>query len=60
MCNGCSRQKAEGGCEMYDFPERQHTRLGGCAGRTHNRTRGVEESKPMNPLKASKRGISQK
>ncbi len=56
MCDGCENQKAEGGCKMYAYPELQHTRKGGCAGRTHNKTKVVDDFK-VNPLKASKRSM---
>jgi len=65
MCDGCQYKRSEENasrylrtslCRIYDYPELQHTRIGGCA----MDTRKVKEVKPefkLNPLKASKRGV---
>ena len=54
LCDGCGKG-SKGYCEMYKGQEdRQHTRIGGCAGRT-NRTAITEAEFKLNPLKASKR-----
>lgn len=53
-CDGCGRVR-DGECMVYEFPERQHGRLGGCAMRTHNRSKVVSEVGFVDPLKASKR-----
>lgn len=55
-CLGCARI-AEDRCSMYMFPYLQHSRINGCAGRTHNRTKQVSSEKPINPMKASKRAV---
>lgn len=58
-CEGCSRHP-KGHCEVYQgMEDRQHTRIGGCAMRTHNLKDIVSDDKKLNPLKASKRGIKQ-
>jgi hypothetical protein len=52
---GCENRTDIKGCTKYMSPERQHTRIGGCA----MDTRKVEKEKDnfkLNPLKASKRG----
>ncbi len=55
QCFGCDR--AQDTCSMYSGKEvAQHTRLGGCAGRSHNREVKKEDTFKLNPLKASKRG----
>jgi hypothetical protein len=55
MCEGCQHFNVEARpCEIYEFPERQHTRIGGCA-MDSRKVREVKEFK-LNPLKASKRG----
>jgi len=57
-CFGCDRG-ATGVCTMYRGQEsRQHSRVGGCAGRTHNKTLKEDvEGRPVSfdPLKASKK-----
>lgn len=53
-CIGCGKV-VDNYCSVYELPSRQHGRLGGCAMRTHNRTRVVETVKFMDPLKESKR-----
>ncbi len=58
-CFGCERAP-EGFCRMYRGQEaRQHTRLGGCAGRTHNKKLVDDMAKggtvSFDPLKASKK-----
>lgn len=42
-------------CRTLARPSRQHSRIGGCAFRTHNKAEEEAESKKLNPLKASKR-----
>jgi hypothetical protein len=63
-CNGCRYLRSEGKanenwraspCRIYDYPEFQHTRIGGCAMDTRHVKEQKEEFK-LNPLKASKRG----
>ena len=59
QCEGCGR--IEGAyCPMYLMPHAQWTRLGGCAGRTHNLLVKQVEDKRLNPLKASKRTMEVK
>ena len=53
-CLGCDRISGDH-CNRYMQPYSQHSRLGGCAGRSHNRTVQVSSEKPVNPMKASKR-----
>lgn len=64
QCNGCLYQRTEEQakkvlalslCRVYMYPERQHTRVGGCPMRTHNLTEIIRDDKKVNPLKASKR-----
>jgi|MudIll2142460700_1097286.scaffolds.fasta_scaffold165948_1 hypothetical protein len=52
-CVGCNNG-TETGCSRYANPFVQHTRVGGCAMRTHNKPEVKKEDK-LNPLKASKR-----
>jgi len=66
QCKGCDRvmsrdfEETDQFCSMYKGQEdRQHTRVGGCAGRTHNRKAVVSDEVKINPLKMSKRGIKQ-
>lgn len=56
QCFGCDRAKNV--CSMYEGREHlQHSRVGGCAGRTHDRVVKDEGNGfKLNPLKASKRG----
>ena len=55
-CIGCDRQKDLADCKMYGGNAIvQHSKLGGCAGRTHNRILKNTETFKLNPLKASKR-----
>ena len=42
-------------CRIYEYPERQHTRLGGCPMRTHGRIKTTGEKGFIDPLKLSKR-----
>ncbi len=66
-CKGCDRisklsfdpDADDYGCVVYAHPERQHTRIGGCPMRTHNKKAIVSEDIKINPLKMSKRGIKQ-
>jgi hypothetical protein len=58
-CTGCERVTSAGCCEVYFMPERQHSRIGGCAMRTNNLRGIVSDDKKLNPLKASKRGVKQ-
>lgn len=44
-------------CSIYLQPDKQWTRILGCAIRTHNKVVQVEDNKQLNPIKASKRGI---
>ena len=55
QCIGCGKQEGLAECRMYSNPHTQHSRLGGCCGRTHNRVVKKEEDFKLNPLKASKR-----
>ena len=55
QCIGCDREEYLAGCEMYDSAHVQHSRLGGCAGRTHNCMLKDTNTFKLNPLKASKR-----
>lgn len=58
QCFDCGKHP-EGFCTMYKGKEnRQHSRVGGCAGRTHDREIVIDKNGkegPVNPLKASKR-----
>lgn len=54
-CVGCSRVTLDGYCTVYIYPDKQHGRLGGCAMRTHNKAKRVEETGFLDPLKKSKR-----
>ena len=56
QCVGCDRQREFLiGCKMYSDANVQHSKLGGCAGRTHNRVLKNTDTFKVNPLKASKR-----
>jgi hypothetical protein len=68
QCVGCeycrseenaSKELAPSLCRVYMYPENQHTRVGGCAMRTHNKVMSKSDEFKLNPLKASKRGIKQ-
>ena len=55
-CVGCERRQRLESCSIYgERAKDQHSRLGGCAGRTHNRIIKDEIPFKVNPLKASKR-----
>lgn len=57
-CTGCEHI-TNVACLVYPGQEsRQHTRIGGCAMRTHDKTATTKGDK-VNPMKASKRGIKQ-
>lgn len=59
-CIGCKHLTGTP-CTMYDDPGAQHSRIKGCAGRTHDKGISVENRRFMtakgfvDPLKASKR-----
>jgi len=53
QCNGCTHIK-EGYCSRYIYPDKQFSRIGGCAAKPH--IEKVTEKKLLNPIKASKRG----
>jgi hypothetical protein len=53
-CEGCNNW-VDGVCRILLYPSVQHSRINGCAHRTHNRAVAKEDSKLLNPLKASKR-----
>ena len=53
-CVGCNNWGEEG-CKVLSNPYVQHSRLGGCHMRTHNKVTAPKEDKKLNPLKASKR-----
>jgi len=55
-CFGCARIEK---CPYHGYEDKQHTRIGGCAMRTHNRKAIVSDDVKINPLKMSKRGIKQ-
>ena len=57
QCVGCDRASGLLVCSLYSGKEKvQHSRVGGCAGRTHNRVlKNTETEFKLNPLKASKR-----
>lgn len=65
-CEGCENQTEKPlltesdvpkiGCAKYLQPERQHTRIGGCAMDTRKAEKAKDDFK-LNPLKASKRGV---
>jgi len=58
-CSGCPKIHEDGYCTRYKGQEdRQHTRIGGCAGRPKETQEKTTEFK-LNPLKASKRGVKQ-
>jgi len=62
-CLGCDRIRFEQLCSMYLEPTCQWTRLGGCAGRTHDLKVDAEaKGKPVfvDPLKASKQAMKAK
>jgi hypothetical protein len=42
-------------CEIYLYPDRQHTRVGGCAFKTNHKKVLAEGRGFVDPLKASKR-----
>jgi len=46
-------------CGVYLYPESQHTRIGGCPMRSHDRKDIATGEFKLNPLKASKRGVKQ-
>lgn len=57
-CVGCNHVEGNiemGYCRVYDYPEVQHSRVQGCAMRTHDKPSLSEDPKRINPLKASKR-----
>lgn len=62
-CEGCNHASNtwfvfDADCNVYaDKAYCQHTRMGGCAMRTHNRTTAKEEVIKVNPLKQSKRSM---
>jgi len=58
-CTRCSHITEEDCCGVYDQPEKQWTRLMGCAMRTHDKVPAFEDTHKLNPLKASKRGVKQ-
>jgi hypothetical protein len=59
-CTGCDKQEGIADCRMYSGRAHlQHSKLGGCAGRSHNREVKKENTFKVNPLKASKRGQKQ-
>lgn len=58
-CKGCERVTNADCCQVYVKPDRQHSRLGGCPMRTHNRKAIESTDLKINPLKMSKRGIKQ-
>ena len=51
-CIGCEK-KTGNGCLMYEMPQKQHTRLGGCAGRS--KTVQKETKEFVDPMKASRK-----
>jgi hypothetical protein len=55
-CIGCAKIMGNN-CQMYNNrAKEQWSRIGGCAGRTHNRTVQMDEKKfKVNPIKASKK-----
>ena len=64
-CEGCGNQRSEkvasvyyrhSRCRIYDYPEKQNTRIGGCAMDTR-KAEMVKDDFKLNPLKASKRGV---
>ena len=58
QCFGCGKAPEFTKCAMYPGREHlQHTRLGGCAGRTHDRTIEIDKNGKsfIDPLKASKK-----
>jgi len=57
-CLGCDHMKGSTlfpVCDRYLYPDRQHTRIGGCPMRTHDRNKKTEEKGFVDPLKASRR-----
>jgi hypothetical protein len=65
-CEGCNYERSEEKaseylrtslCRVYDFPELQHSRIGGCPMRTHNKEEKQGDAFKLNPLKASKRSV---
>jgi len=44
QCIGCDRQKDLADCKMYGNANVQHSKLGGCSGRTHNRVLKVTDT----------------
>jgi hypothetical protein len=63
-CNGCMYQRSEKKaneilavslCRVYDYPELQHTREGGCAMRP--KVNVAEKKEFVDPLKASKQAM---
>ena len=59
QCAGCKKAR-DGYCSMYMQTSAQWTRVGGCAGRTHNLSVEKEDTRKVNPLKASKRSMEVK
>lgn len=66
LCKGCDNLKEDANelvpqlaCGVYSLPQAQHTRIGGCSKRTHNKAEVKKEDLKINPLKMSKRGIKQ-
>lgn len=64
QCNSCMYQRTEEQaskllspslCRVYLYPEMQHSRVGGCPMRSHNRAVVTSSDFKLNPLKASKR-----
>ena len=60
-CIGCGKL-VDDNCIMYrDRMDKQWSRAGGCAGRTHNKKQVTEEDTfKVNPLKQSKRNVQKR
>ena len=53
-CTGCDHLNFDA-CSVYEAPEKQWTRIGGCAAKTRQAAVDRDQQKKVNPLKASKR-----
>jgi len=52
-CIRCDNRKSWKGCRIYEMPWKQHSRLGGCAGRS--KTVQGETKEFVDPMKASRK-----
>lgn len=62
-CKGCDKIipiDGEAKCIMYEKTACQWTRVGGCAGRTHNLATKVEQKFSTDSIKVSKRKMGKK